>query len=661
MSEIRRILGLCDHPLPGQDDFLFPSVKVWIRGRKDHAKHGLELAFPTRGTVYLHASACANQHPQRNQVGLFECVASPGQRAEWKVKATSTNLAEVVVCPLHDRNFTYLALWKWLETFNEPGLCSILLGQGLVYVRHGQKVLVGPFVASPHGRLVPRDQTFVYEDFDVLSTEILGRSHEFIDTELLSPGEPIILEPREAILRRLRQAQRASQLAWLSRAKVQELSAALATILQGDGSAWVADKVPQALTDIVSAGNVDEELAMEIIQIDGVETALAETWEKKHAAQIRSAEKEIARLKGITDGLRQTEQSLKDEIGILQGNKSGLEDKLGDLQRKIDEAEAKAGEVFATELKRLARSPASLALLGPWLSGGPKSIERTAPLIRIHSPSPDLAEGPDLKSAVFNNLKACSLSPMVASEVGTVCRAALAAGQLIAFRSIFADLLADAVATALGQPQILWSDVPAGLLDPVDWDGLIASEHRDSPLILQNVNRSDISIVLGSLRRTVLRQALRDQKLTTPVFLTLEEASEMRAGTDYPVGPVIEERVLRFYAGKSVDGFMSFTNFIDQLPDVGVVTEEEFSELGSVIQRLPLFKMSANEAIFRRAWGALRATADQAEDVSRLFFKYWCLPRLEPQDVSAVLEAHKDAWASDKSLMALREALERDE
>ena len=79
------------------------------------------------------------------------------------------------------------------------------------------------------------------------------------------------------------------------------------------------------------------------------------------------------------------------------------------------------------------------------------------------------------------------------------------------------------------------------------------------------------------------------------------------------------------------------------------------------MQRLPLFKMSANEAIFRRAWGALRATADQAEDVSRLFFKYWCLPRLEPQDVNAVLEAHKDAWVSDKSLMALREVLERDE
>lgn len=661
MNEIRKVLGLCDHLIPGQDDFLFPSVKVWIRGHKDHTKHGLERAFPTRGTVYLHASACANQHPQRNQVGLFECVASPGQRAEWKVRATSSHLAEVVTCPLHDRDFNYLALWKWLETLNEPSLCSILLGQGSLYVRRGQNALVGPFVFSPSGRLVPRDHTFVYEGCDVLSVEILGRSHEFVDAELLPSGEPIILEPREAILRRLRLAQRASQLAWLSRAKVQELSAALATIVQGDGSAWVTDKLPQALTEIVSAGDVDEELAREIIQINGVESLLAESWEKSHAAEVEAAEQEIKGLNGMIEGLRQDAQSLEGEIDILQGQKSGLETNLRELQQRIDKAEAKAGEVFATELKRLARSPASLALLGPWLSGGPKSTERSAPLIRIQSASSDRAEGPDLKSAVFNNLKACSLSPMVATEVGTVCRAALAAGQPIAFRSMFADLLADAVATALGQPAILWADVPAGLLDPVDWDGLISSEHRNSPLILQNVNRSDIPIVLGSLRSTVLKQALRDEKLTTPVLLTLEEASEMRAGTDYPVGPLIEERVLRFYAGKSVDGLMSFTNFIDQLPDVGVVTEEEFSELGSVIQRLPLFKMSANEAIFRRAWGALRATVDQAEDVSRLFFKYWCLPRLEPQDVSAVLEAHKDAWVSDKRLMALREALNCDE
>lgn len=661
MNEIRKVLGLCDHLIPGQDDFLFPSVKVWIRGHKDHTKHGLERAFPTRGTVYLHASACANQHPQRNQVGLFECVASPGQRAEWKVKATSSHLAEVVTCPLNDRDFNYLALWKWLETLNESSLCSILLGQGSLYVRRGQNALVGPFVFSPSGRLVPRDHTFVYEGCDVLSVEILGRSHEFVDAELLTSGEPIILEPREAILRRLRLAQRASQLAWLSRAKVQELSAALATIVQGDGSAWVTDKLPQALTEIVSAGDVDEELAREIIQIDGVESLLAESWEKSHAAEVEAAEQEIKGLNGMIEGLRQDAQSLEGEIDILQGQKSALETNLRELQQRIDKAEAKAGEVFATELKRLARSPASLALLGPWLSGGPKSTERSAPLIRIQSPSSDLAQGPDLKSAVFNNLKACSLSPMVATEVGTVCRAALAAGQPIAFRSMFADLLADAVATALGQPAILWADVPAGLLDPVDWDGLISSEHRNSPLILQNVNRSDIPIVLGSLRRTVLRQALRDEKLTTPVLFTLEEASEMRAGTDYPVGPLIEERVLRFYAGKSVDGLMSFTNFIDQLPDVGVVTEEEFSELGSVIQRLPLFKMSANEAIFRRAWGALRATVDQAEDVSRLFFKYWCLPRLEPQDVNAVLEAHEDAWVSDKSLMALREALNSDE
>ena len=90
MSEIRKVIGVLDQLVTNKNGIAFPSVRVWIRGANDYETHGLEQSFPERGTVYLHVSACENQHPQRNQVGLFNCVESPGQRAAWKVSSTSS-------------------------------------------------------------------------------------------------------------------------------------------------------------------------------------------------------------------------------------------------------------------------------------------------------------------------------------------------------------------------------------------------------------------------------------------------------------------------------------------------------------------------------------------------------------------------------------------
>src|SRR5205823_777552 len=128
---------------------------------------------------------------------------------------------------------------------------------------------------------------------------------------------------------------------------------------------------------------------------------------------------------------------------------------------------------------------------------------------------------------------------------------------------------------------------------------------------------------------------------------------------DYPFGPLIDERMLRFNPGKAVAGLSSFSDFAKQLPEVSAVTAEEFAEIGVSLRRLPLFAVSAQESVFRRAYAALQGTWEKQADVPRLFFKYWCWPRCSSEDAATVLETHKDAWGQDKSLTELREAQNR--
>jgi hypothetical protein len=669
MNEIRKVIGICDHIAASRNGVAFPSVLAWIRGANDYVTQNLVESFPDRGTVYLHVSACDNVHPHWNHVGLFECVESPGQSAAWKVNATSKHLARVIAYPKPGKSINPLALMEWLSFFRENNSNNILLGSGLVYIRQGN-LLVGPFSTSDTGKLLAREQTFTYEGLDVIGVEIAGRHQEFVDVGLLPKGKPIILDPKEAVQKRLKFLSRANHLEWLSRAKVQELSAALATNAVDDGAEWVVEHLPGALEALVSAGALDEKIGEEILQIKGVDAALTAVWKKAHAEEVKRAQEEIETLKKQAGGIRQSIGGLNNEVDRVKGEiksvraeKAGLEKIMLELQAKIEAAKAEAREVFEAELKRLAQSPVSMALLGAWVGGSHKSAERSAersePLIRIQRPVAERPQAVDLKSAIFNNLKSCNLSPLVASELTAVCRAALAAGQPIAFRSLFADLLADGVASALGQLGIVWADVPAGLLDPVDWERLISSEHKGCPRILQNANRSDIPLVLGSLRRGVLEQALGNQNPDGVVLMTLEANAEMRVTSDYPLGPLIDERVLRFNAGKAVVGLSAFPEFAKQLPTVGAVTAEEFAEIGDGLRRLPLFALSAHETVFRRAFAALRDAADKPADAPRLFFKYWCLPRCGPEDVVAVLEAHKETWGNDKSLMDLREALNR--
>jgi hypothetical protein len=659
MTETRKIIGVIDE-LNLKKDVVFPSVRVWIKGQNEYEIRGLKKLFPDRGTVFLHISKCEGQHPLRNQVGLFNCVQSPpGEKAEWEVSFTSKHLAQVFDYPSWSAKHAPLAFCEWLATYKVAATCSILLGDDTAYVRRGKLDLVGPFVISPEGKLICREQTFLSTDVELLAVDISGNRYELIDTELLSKEKPIILDPSAAIHRRLKLAHKASQLDWLSRTKMQELTNALASVLIADGSEWVMDCIPRALELACTPGNIDSKLVEVILQIKAVEDAIEMAWKKKHTDAVKNAESEIEKLKHTAAGIKKSIEGLNEELVRMQKEKVSLESVLAELTKKIDVAKGDAQKVFDAELKRLAQSPASMALLAAWSGGGNTTMDRSQPLIKIQHAMPDCQQAADLKVALFNNLKTCSLLPSIANELEAVCRAALAAGQPITIRSLFADLLAEGIASALGQPTTVWADMPAGLLDPLDWDQIIPSDQKGNPIILQNANRSDIPLALGTLRPSLLRQALGYQQPDGVLLLTLEANIEMQVQSDFPLGPLIDDSVLRFNPAKTAGAMSASTDFTKHLPEVMAVSAEEFAEISDNLRRLPLFVLSAHEMAFRRAYGALRATWENHADLPRLFFKYWCLPRLSSGDVKNVLEAHKESWKQDKSLVELREALDR--
>jgi hypothetical protein len=142
--------------------------------------------------------------------------------------------------------------------------------------------------------------------------------------------------------------------------------------------------------------------------------------------------------------------------------------------------------------------------------------------------------------------------------------------------------------------------------------------------------------------------------------MTLETNTQMLVPSEFPFGPLIDERLLRFNPGKAATNLVAFTDFGKQLHEVTTVSAEDFAEIGDSLRRLPLFTSSAQETLFRRAYGALREACENKRDAPRLFFKYWCLPRCLPEDVKAVLVAHKDLWGQDRSLVELREGMDRD-
>src|SRR5260370_6740480 len=189
MTEGRRIIGVFEELLAAKGVIEFASVRVWIRGPNDFITHDLKHAFPTRGTVFLHISACENQRPRVHQIGLFDCIRSePGQSAEWMVQTTSRRLVSVIDCPWEVQGWQG-NFWPWLQGHEEKKHCNILLGESIAYVRTGKRDLIGPFSLSEQGKLIVRGSTFVFQGVEVTNVNVAGHHCGLVDVDVLPKGE----------------------------------------------------------------------------------------------------------------------------------------------------------------------------------------------------------------------------------------------------------------------------------------------------------------------------------------------------------------------------------------------------------------------------------------------------------------------------------------
>jgi hypothetical protein len=647
MNESRKIVGFIGELPPGKKDVAFPSVRAWIHGPNHYETAGLKDHFRHGGTVFLHVSACEGQPPQRQQLGLFVCVPSPGEKAEWKVRNTSKHLVNVIPCPVWDRDPSPLSFWQWLSSYKNGTGCKILLGDGTVFVRRGPRQLVGPFNVSPEGKLICRDQMTAFDDAQPIVIDVAGRTCELIDTELLQKSRPIVIDPQEAIRRRLKLVSRVANMEWLSRAKIQDLSAALVGLNSADGSEWVNDNLKRALEVVGSGSPIEPSLVETILQVPALAQAVEKAWKAKHTEAIRGEEQRLETLKaGAASVVRKVEES-NTELIRRADDKQRAEQDLAQIRQEIEDATTKAKQAFDDELKRLAQSPASLAILAAW-SAGPKNIERTNIPLWVQKCASSREPAPDLPTALFNNLRGGGLSPICAKEVSIACCAAIHSGQPISFRSLYGDLLAQAVTNAIASSATLCADIPAGLLDPVAWKDIIPPEQVGAPIILHGANRSDINIVLGSLRASVLHQAIGSQKPSQVLVLTMESQPDLRVQPDFPLGPMFDDKILKFNSGKPGSTVHGFPQYTTELAEIEPVAAEDLDE---DIRRLPLLATSAEQIAYRRAYATLQKYA--GNEAPRHFFKYWCLARITTDEGREIIEHHKQKWQQDPTLTEL--------
>ena len=278
--------------------------------------------------------------------------------------------------------------------------------------------------------------------------------------------------------------------------------------------------LPTALSLLSESTAVEPKLIDALLEIHAVEEAVEATWETKHAASIKKSKAEIEKERGRLAEIKSVVANNETELVALKDRKTALEATLASLEKQILAGKSEAQRVFDEELKRLARSPASMAILGAWSdTNGKGDSAQISVEAKPRGGSEERVS--NLSEALLGNLKNCGLSPGPASEISTVCQAAVAAGQFILFKSVFSELLAEAVASTLGKPAILSADVPAGLLDPVDWASLLTDDQKGHPIILRSADRSDLSLVLGSMRVRLFRQALGFEEPSTVILSRL--------------------------------------------------------------------------------------------------------------------------------------------
>jgi hypothetical protein len=136
----------------------------------------------------------------------------------------------------------------------------------------------------------------------------------------------------------------------------------------------------------------------------------------------------------------------------------------------------------------------------------------------------------------------------------------------------------------------------------------------------------------------------------------------MQVEADVPFGPVVDDRVLKFHTTIGTYKRRFCSRYSQKLPVVPVFSFEDFAtDVGNDVIGLPLFSVSSREITYRKSYSALKAVIDKAADAPRLFFKYWCLPRLSMIQVRGVLASRKEDWRQDQSLLALIDAVTADD
>jgi hypothetical protein len=248
------------------------------------------------------------------------------------------------------------------------------------------------------------------------------------------------------------------------------------------------------------------------------------------------------------------------------------------------------------------------------------------------------------------------VAPKSLQELGWVIEAAVMSGQTLMIRSGFGNLLAEAIALSSGLSKTIWVDTPAGLLEPINWVEAMPNGSSDCTLVLQSANRSDLGLVLGVKKEDALRRCLGLQPEKQLLVLLLETRSGMTVeDCEIPPGPIIEDRMLTLRSPETRGAMVAWNGNQTTAWGAEVLKWDDFvDEIGQDISDLPLFALPSQNVVLRHCYSAVRAVVGhRSDDARRVFFKYWCLPRLSSACAANVCRVRKEKWATDEFLAGL--------
>ena len=653
MSEQRKVIVFFEHEF-NEKGLSFPLVCAWLRGKNDVVTDSLIKHYPDRGTIYVHASVCGGMEPQRHQIAAFECVTSERGTARWMARGVTKSLVSVIECPADTHCSTQTSFWAWLAQLHMGAVSDLFPDGNGVYILR-DKTLIGPFSRTANGGL-SGSEVLVHEDVAPFKLTIGGRTRVLVDTGWLGVGKTLVVDPRLAVSRQLKTFKGEPTLDWLSRNKIHDLGEVLAHSAPAPGCEWIREELRAVLGAISEGDGLGDVLAKAMLEVPAVKAQVHLAWEQANVELVERVRKEYESAESRLKELHVQVSGEEDKLQKLQTDQKAACLQVVKAQEQIKMAEAKAGSAFDDELKRLAQAPASLALLGAWAGFGGR--QGTDSRIRIQRVDIDesVRRVDTCGEAVAENLRRCGVAPKMLQELGWVIEAAVMSGQTLTMRSGFGNLLAEAIALSAGLSKTMWVDTPAGLLEPIDWVEVMPSGSSEYTLVLQSANRSDLGLVLGVKKEDALRRCLGLQPEKQLLVLLLETRPGMTVeDCEIPPGPIIEDRMLTLRSPEACEAMVTWNGNQTTAWGAEVLKWDDFvDEIGQDISDLPLFALPSQNVVLRHCYSAVRAVVGhRSDDARRVFFKYWCLPRLSSECAANVCRTRKEKWATDEFLAGL--------